>query len=105
MSKADIRALEAQLIELPHSQKKHFLNLLNLKRHPSLIDRQILHVAAAVLAHKLKNGVNPQVSNVINARILSVARRLMHLRVLLYLAFAKKISGSIISNVCSIVCL
>jgi hypothetical protein len=29
MNKADIRALEAQLTELPHSQKKHFLSLLS----------------------------------------------------------------------------
>jgi hypothetical protein len=29
MNKADIRALEAQFTELPHSQKKHFLSLLS----------------------------------------------------------------------------
>ena len=29
MNKADIRALEAQLTELPHTQKKHFLSLLS----------------------------------------------------------------------------
>jgi transposase-like protein len=29
MNKADIRALEAQLTELPHTQKKHLLSLLS----------------------------------------------------------------------------
>ncbi len=29
MNKADVRALEAQLTELPHTQKKHFLSLLS----------------------------------------------------------------------------
>jgi hypothetical protein len=67
-----------------------------------LIARHNLHVAATVLAHKLKSGVNPPVFNVINAKILSVIRRLMHLQVQLYLAFAKK-SGSITSSVYSIV--
>jgi hypothetical protein len=55
-----------------------------------LIARHNLHVAATVLAHKLKSGVNPPVFNVINAKILSVIRRLMHLQVPLYLAFTKK---------------
>jgi hypothetical protein len=105
MNKADIRALEAQLTELPHTQKKIFSvcyhSLLNLRLHPSLIARQISHVAATVLAHKLRNGVNQLAFNVINAKIPSVAKRLMRLQALLYVAFAKKINGSIISSVCS----
>jgi hypothetical protein len=66
-----------------------------------LIACQILYVAATVLAHKLKSEVNQQVFNVINAKIPSLVRRLMRLKALLYLAFAKKINGSIISNICS----
>jgi transposase-like protein len=40
MNKADIRALEAQLTELPHTQKKHFLSLLSqlIESHASFID-------------------------------------------------------------------
>jgi hypothetical protein len=106
MKKADIRALEAQLTELPHSQKNIFSvcyhSLLNLRRHPSLIARQIWYVAAIVLAHKFKNGVNLQVFNVINAKIPSVVRRLMRLQAPLYLAFTKKINGLIIFIVCSL---
>ncbi|MFT6735785.1 MAG: hypothetical protein ACJAS9_003999, partial [Polaribacter sp.] len=102
MKKADVRALEAQLTELPHSQKKHFLSVLSQLIESLaasiLIARQTLHVAAIVLAHKLKSGVNQQVFNVINAKIPSVVRRLIRLQALLYLAFAKKINGSIISS-------
>jgi hypothetical protein len=102
---AHITALEAQLTELPLTQKNIFLvcyhSLLNLRRDPSFIARQTSRVAAIVLAHKLKRGVNQQVFNVINAKIPSVVRRLMRVQALLYLAFAKKINGSIISNVCS----
>jgi hypothetical protein len=101
MNKADIRALEAQLTELPHTVKIHFISLLNLRWHPVLIAINTSHVAATVLAHKLRNGVNQLAFNVINAKIPSVARRLMHLQALLYLAFAKKINGSIIYSVCS----
>ena len=67
-----------------------------------MIARQASDVAATVLAHKLRNGVNQPAFNVINAKISSVAKHLMRLQVLLYLAFAKKTSGSIISSVCSI---
>jgi len=59
-------------------------------------------VAGTVLAHKLRNGVNQLAFNVINAKIPSEAKYLMRLQVLLYLAFAKKTSGSIICSVCSI---
>jgi hypothetical protein len=103
MNKADIRALEAQLTELPHTQKKHFLSLLLLLieyQAASFIDSlsDIIYCGYCT-SPQIKSRVNPQVSNVIHAEILSVVRRL---QVLLYLAFTKKISGSIISSVCSI---
>ena len=103
INKADIRALKRNSPNCLISRKKILLSLLNLRRHPSLIAHQILHVAATVLPHKLKSGVNPQIFNVIHAKILSWVRLLMHLQVMLYPAFAKKIINSIISSVYSIV--
>jgi hypothetical protein len=105
MNKADIKALEAQLTELPHTQKKHFLSLLSQlieSQAASFIDSSSdITCCRHCASPQIKNGVNQLAFNVINAKIPSVAKRLMRLQVLLYLASAKKTNGSIISNVCS----
>jgi hypothetical protein len=80
MNKLDIRASEAQLTELPHTQKKHFLNLLSQlieSQSASFIDiSSDITCCRHCLAHKLRSGVNQLTFNVIDAKIPSVVKRL-----------------------------